>query len=84
MTQVVFRYSHYVEADFTPIRIAIIENDQFVACYRNYEPGDLRGQRYANQSEQFFLPDAETARRFVEGAGCYFVMQDEEIEKVIW
>lgn len=56
-----FTYHEIIDMDTTGIDVVVFSDQQPAAAFRNYVPESLNKEIYANQSEDFQLPDLRTA-----------------------
>jgi hypothetical protein len=70
-----FHFHEVIDTDFTAVRAEILCGARVIAEYRNFDPQTVVEEMYANQSEQFALPDEPTARLFLESSGAYWLVK---------
>ena len=66
-----FSYHEIMDSDWTAVDITVLENDQPVAAFRNYDREELTKEIYGNQTENFQLPDLATALRMIASNDSY-------------
>jgi hypothetical protein len=71
MVTLEFIYHEITEEDYTAIDARIIQGDNVIAHFANYDRQTLGREIYANQSEEFVFPDELSAKSFLESAGTY-------------
>jgi len=66
-----FTYHEIMDSDWAAIDLAVLENGQPLAAFRNYNREELTKEIYGNQTETFELPDLVTALRMIASNGSY-------------
>jgi len=72
-----FKYHEIMDLDRTAIDLAVLENGQPLAAFRNYNREELTKEIYGNQTETFELPDLVTALRMIASNNAYEECQVE-------
>jgi hypothetical protein len=71
MVTLQFTYHEIMDTDWTAIDLAVLENGQPLAVFRNYDREELVKEIYGNQTETFLLPDLTTALRMIASNGAF-------------
>jgi len=71
MVTLQFTYHEIMDSDWAAIDLAVLENGQPLAAFRNYNREELTKEIYGNQTETFELPDLVTALRMIASNGSY-------------
>jgi len=66
-----FTYHEIMDSDWAAIDLAVLENGQPLAAFRNYNREELTKEIFGNQTETFELPDLATALRMIASNGSY-------------
>ena len=77
MVTLQFTYHEIMDLDRTAIDLAVLENGQPLAAFRNYNREELTKEIYGNQTETFELPDLVTALRMIASNNAYEECQVE-------